>query len=69
MSYFKRPKGQHGITQLSSQRMSSGQAIAWVLRMMIDDVPEDAIIATRLGDVETVVIDWALVPDEIRFPL
>lgn len=37
VTYFKRPKGEPGITQLGSQRLNTLEALNWVLSHMPDD--------------------------------
>ncbi len=65
-TYFKRPKGEPGITQLASRRVSLGEAVDWILT----EIPEEAIEITPDeegdNDAVTIRIDWAKVPDEIR---
>jgi len=65
-TYFKRPRGEAGLTRLASNRLSLGEAIDWILA----ELPEDAVTITP--DIEgdhdavTVRVDWAKVPAEIR---
>lgn len=64
-TYFKRPKGEPGLTRIGSRRLSLGTALDWVL----DEIPEEAIKVDHdlNTDVATVVIDWSKVPDDIRY--
>lgn len=64
-TYFKRPRGEAGITQLATRRVSLGEAVDWIL----NELPDDAVaIGHDLNaDVVTIVIDWSKVPDEIRY--
>lgn len=65
-TYFKRPRGEAGITQLATRRVSVGEALDWIL----NEIPEDALTLTPDtegdNDAVTVRIDWAKVPMEIR---
>lgn len=64
-TYFKRPKGEPGLTRIGSRRLSLGEAVDWVLNQLSDDaVKIDHDLNT---DVATIVIDWSKVPDEIRY--
>ena len=40
-TYWKRPRGQPGITQLASRRLTPAEALQWLL----DAFPEDAVSA------------------------
>jgi hypothetical protein len=65
-TYFKRPRGEAGITQLNSCRLSLGDA----LNMVLNEIPGEAITIDHdgfTGDIVTIVIDWPKVPDEIRY--
>ena len=64
-TYFKRPKGEPGLTRAGSVRLSAGDALGWVLA----ELPEEAVTVDHdlNTDKATVVIDWAKVPDEIRY--
>ena len=65
-TYFKRPRGEPGLTQMASKRLSLGQTLDWVL----GELPDDAVTITPdiEGDHDAVTlrIDWAKVPMEIR---
>jgi hypothetical protein len=63
-TYFKRPKGEAGLTRAGSVRLSAGDALGWVLA----ELPEEAVTVghDQQTDIATVVIDWSKVPDEIR---
>lgn len=64
-TYYKLERGETGITQLASNRLSLGDAVDWILA----ELPEDAVKITpetSEGDSVTIAIDWAKVPDEIR---
>ena len=64
-TYYKRPRGEAGITQMGTKRVSLGEAVDWIL----DELPDEAIKVDHdlNNDVATIVIDWARVPDEIRY--
>jgi len=40
VTYFKRPKGQPGVTQLGSQRIDSISALGWILSRYPDEAWE-----------------------------
>lgn len=65
-TYWKRPRGEAGLTQVDSRRLSLGEALDWVLA----ELPEEAVTVTPgiEGDHDAVTlhIDWAKVPMEIR---
>lgn len=64
-TYYKLERGETGITQLASNRLSLGDAVDWILA----ELPEDVVKITpetSEGDSVTIAIDWAKVPDEIR---
>jgi hypothetical protein len=63
-TYFKRPKGETGLTRAGSVRLSAGDALGWVLA----ELPGEAVTVShdQGTDIATVVIDWSKVPDEIR---
>jgi hypothetical protein len=69
-TYYKRPKGQPGVTSLSSGRLSAGEALTWI----VNDLPDDALTVTREqpegadDDIVTLVIDWNKVPASIASP-
>lgn len=53
-TYWKRPRGQTGITQLASRRLQPLEALQWVL----DYLPDGAVtIAAGNGEALTLVID------------
>lgn len=63
-TYYKRRRGEPGLTQMASKRLVLGQALDWVL----DELPDEAIIINNHNpDLTTVTIDWSKVPPEIRY--
>lgn len=64
-TYFKRPKGEAGLTRAGSVRLSAGDALGWILA----ELPEEAVTVDHdlNTDVATLVIDWGKVPEEIRY--
>jgi hypothetical protein len=64
-TYYKRPKGEPGITRAGSVRLSLGDALDWIL----DEAPDEAVTVDHdlNTDKATVVIDWSKVPDDIRY--
>ena len=62
-TYYKRKRGEPGMTQIGSTRIVASQALDWVLR----ELPDEAIDIQFPADDRTVIsIDWARVPAEIR---
>jgi hypothetical protein len=61
-TYYKRQRGDTGLTQVSSRRLDAEDALNWVLC----EIPPEAITHSRDGDVDSLTIDWSKVPDEIR---
>jgi hypothetical protein len=63
-TYWKRPKGETGLTRAGSVRLSAGDALGWVLA----ELPGEAVTVDHdlNTDVATLVIDWSKVPYEIR---
>jgi hypothetical protein len=65
-TYWKRPRGQPGLTRMGSRRLTLSEALDWVLA----ELPADAVtLAHDLDDgrnVVTVTIDWGKVPMEAR---
>lgn len=61
-SYYKHPRGQSGMTQAGSKRLSLMEALQWVL----DELPDDAWMIDHQPvsetDKLTITIDWAQVP-------
>ena len=64
-TYYKRPKGVPGITQMGTRRVCMGDALDWIL----DELPDEAVkVSHDLNtDLATVVIDWSKVPEDIRY--
>lgn len=67
-TFYKRPRGEAGLTRIDSQRMDAGRALGWVL----GELPEDAYEMTFEGDdghgsalKTTIVVHWDRVPAEI----
>lgn len=63
-TYFKRPKGESGLTRAGSVRLAAGDALGWILA----ELPEEAVAVEHntASDIATIVIDWSQVPAEIR---
>jgi len=68
-TYYKRPRGEPGLTQAASQRLDISEAIAWVLA----ELPEEAVAMTFEGDDGTgaarktiIAIDWDHVPAQVK---
>ena len=65
-TYWKRPRGETGMTRVASKRLALGPALDWIL----SEVPEEAITITPdiegRTDAVTIRIDWTQVPGEIR---
>lgn len=65
-TYFKRPRGQAGLTNLGSRRLCLSEALDWILA----ELPGDALTITPDtsggNEVVTVRIDWAKVPAEVK---
>lgn len=61
-TYWKRKRGEGGLTQVASQRLMIGQALDWIL----GELPDEAWEVTEVDDKVTLVIDWNKVPAEIR---
>jgi len=61
-TYYKRKRNEPGLTQKASIRIDLGEALNWVL----DELPDEAYGITHKDNVATLVIDWNLVPEEIR---
>lgn len=55
-TYYKRPKGQLGITSMDTIRINADRAIGWIL----SDFPEDSVKSDydAAADVTTITIDW-----------
>ena len=64
-TYFKRPRGESGLTRVASLRLSLGDAVDWIL----SELPDEAITVNHdlNTDLAHIVIDWSKVPDEIRY--
>ncbi len=63
-TFWKRKRGEHGLTRMDSQRLQAGRALDWIL----DELPDGAVTVIPDGpDKTTVVIDWGQVPHEIRY--
>lgn len=64
-TYWKRPRGQPGITQLASRRLTPAEALQWVL----DELPEDAVSAIPgTGTLLVLTIDAAKLNDKTPGP-
>lgn len=65
-TYWKRKRGEPGLTNMSSRRLQLGEALNWVMQ----ELPDEAITVDHDfegdNDKVTIVIDWAKVPEEIR---
>lgn len=64
-TYWKRRRGEPGLTQMASRRMDLGEALDWVLA----ELPAEAVnveSGTGAADRVHIVIDWAMVPAEVR---
>jgi hypothetical protein len=63
-TYWKRRRGEAGLTQMASQRLLLSQALERVL----GELPEEALMIDHdlTTDVATIRIDWSKVPDAIR---
>lgn len=65
-TYYKRRRGETGVTRMESKRLALGEALDWVL----NELPDAAVTLTpdTEGDHDavTVRIDWTKVPAEIR---
>jgi hypothetical protein len=63
-TYWKRKRGEPGLTRMDSQRLVASQVIDWVLA----EFPDDAVTITSVEPDSTVItIDWTRVRDEIRY--
>jgi hypothetical protein len=66
-TYRKLRRNEPGVTQIASERVCAGLALDWIL----NSLPEDAIVITpdTEGDHDavTIRIDWAKVPDPVRY--
>ena len=65
-TYTKRPKGEGGLTQVDSRRLSLSQALDWILA----ELPGESVSLSFSEDGEQaqIAIDWAAVPVHIRNP-
>lgn len=63
-TYHKLAKGETGLTQLASARIDAGAALDWILA----EFPDEAVTFTLDASKVTIAIDWAAVPDSLRFP-
>lgn len=61
-THWKRPRGEPGLTQLASARLSLGEALDWVLC----ELPENAVTMDGGPEQVTITIDWSQVPAGIR---
>lgn len=67
-TYYKRPRGEAGMTSAQSVRLDIGAALGWILR----DLPGEALTMTFEGDdgngarKSTIVIDWDKVPTGVK---
>lgn len=57
-TYFKRKRGAPGVRQVSSVRLTHGQALDWLLGAL----PDEAWTVEHNGAVSVLTIDWAKVP-------
>lgn len=60
-TYWKRKRGEVGLTQMQSHRLALGEALDWILR----ELPDEAIEITE-GEQVTLRIDWSKVPHPVR---
>lgn len=63
-TYWKRKRGEPGLTQMASQRLSVGEALDWVLAVLPDEAA--TVEPDETGQNVTIRICWDLVPPEIR---
>lgn len=68
-TYYKRPKGEPGLTTMGSVRIDLVQALNWILQELPDDALkiEESEPDTEF-DLTTFVINWKKVPDYIKDP-
>jgi hypothetical protein len=59
-SYYKRGRGEAGITSMESIRMDFRSALKWIL----EELPADAysVMAAPDGDKTVITINWDLIP-------
>ena len=63
-TYWKRKRGEPGLTRMDSKRIVASEVIDWVL----NEFPDSAVSVTSSGPDRTVItIDWTQVPAEIRY--
>ena len=68
-TYWKRPRGESGLTRMGSHRMDIGRAIGWLVAELPDDSYEmrfDGADADGSAAKTTIVIDWTKVPADIK---
>jgi hypothetical protein len=63
-TYWKLGRDQAGVTHVDSRRI----ALSEVLDLALQQLSEDECTSETAGEVTTIVIDWAKVPQEIRNP-
>lgn len=71
-AYWKRPRGEPGMTSMSSVRVSPSNALMFILAEILscqdDDGSPDAVKIELNGTVATITIDWAALPVSVRNP-
>jgi hypothetical protein len=72
---YKRPRGEPGLTQATTRRITASQALHFILDEMNDAVLETngpdgapAVTASREGMVSVITIDWSKLPDSVTRP-
>lgn len=63
-TYWKRRRGEAGLTQMASERLSVGEALDWVLSVLPDEAA--TVESDDTGGNVVIRICWDLVPEEIR---
>lgn len=63
-TYWKLPRGAHGVTHAASRRLALSEVLDFLLTQLSD---EEATVESD-GTVTTVTINWDKVPQEVRNP-